>query len=142
MAGIGDLRSAEAPSRNPFDKAKFVAHLYDNADKKGFGHGKCATNVRDAIEAAGMQTRPNPLNAKDYGNFLMGRLFFKVAKEGYVPRIGDIVVFNVPPASHHAGHIQGFDGKQWVSDHVQHQGFFPHHAYKQAGVNYEIYRRR
>jgi hypothetical protein len=141
MAGMGDVRRAEAPSRNLFDKPKFIAYLREHAENGGYGHGKCATKVREAIAHAGMSTVNNPVPAKDYGNFLMDRLFMKVSKQNYIARPGDVVVFNIPPSNHPYGHIQVFDGHLWLSDHYQRQGFYPHHDYKQSGVNYEIYRR-
>ena len=135
MREIGNL------SDNKFDKVQFASVLYNNAEKTGYGHGRCAAKVREALDKAGVSTEHHPVAAKDYGIFLKSRLFTIIFKIEYVPQLADIIVFNCPPPGHPYGHIQGFVGRNWVSDHVQTQGFFPHHDYRQPGCNYEIYRR-
>jgi hypothetical protein len=39
-----------------------------------------------------------------------------------------------------AGHIAGYDGKNWISDFVQH-GFWPGLAYVKEKPSYVVYRR-
>jgi hypothetical protein len=39
-----------------------------------------------------------------------------------------------------SGHIQGFDGKNWISDFVQKNGFWPDQEYRKETPAYVIYR--
>ncbi len=82
---------------------------------------QCAASVRQAMEAAGIQTadRPPSGDAGDYGPFLMRHGAQVIAQETYAPKAGDIAVFDRSD-DHPAGHIQVFDGQHWVSDFVQH----------------------
>ena len=81
----------------------------------------CAASVRQAMEAAGIPTvdRPPSGDAGDYGPFLLRHGAQVIAQESYAPKAGDIAVFD-RTEDHPAGHIQVFDGHQWVSDFVQH----------------------
>ena len=81
----------------------------------------CAASVRQAMEAAGIETadRPSSGNAGDYGPFLLRHGAQVVPPESYEPKAGDIAVFD-RTEDHPAGHIQVFDGQHWVSDFVQH----------------------
>lgn len=47
-----------------------------------------------------------------------------VSQENYSPQIGDVVVFD-KTALHPNGHIETYDGKNWVSDFVQ-RGLSPY----------------
>jgi hypothetical protein len=80
----------------------------------------CAASVRQAMEAAGIQTgdRPTSGDAGDYGPFLL-RHGAQVVSQGSEAKAGDIAVFD-RTEDHPAGHIQVFDGQHWVSDFVQH----------------------
>jgi hypothetical protein len=82
---------------------------------------QCAASVRQAMEAAGIQTadRPPSGDAGDYGPFLLRHGAQVISTESYEPKAGDIAVFDRTD-DHPAGHIQVFDGKNWVSDFVQH----------------------
>lgn len=80
--------------------------------------GRCALYVRKALQAAGYEFTPNP-SAYQYAT--RGTL----AKAGFVkisnntpPQVGDVVVFD-RSAKHRHGHIQIFDGSNWVSDFRQ-----------------------
>ena len=53
---------------------------------------------------------------------------------------GDIVVIQPTKHGNPAGHIAGYDGKDWISDFVQH-GFWPGTAYAKEKPNYVVYRR-
>jgi hypothetical protein len=81
----------------------------------------CAASVRQAMEAAGIETadRPSSGNAGDYGPFLLRHGAQVVPSESYEPKAGDIAVFD-RTEDHPAGHLQVFDGEHWVSDFVQH----------------------
>ena len=63
--------------------------------------------------------------------------FDEVAAEGYSPQTGDIVVF--PKVDGHIwGHIQMWNGRQWISDFMQ-KGFYAAAGYRECG--YRIFRR-
>lgn len=81
----------------------------------------CAASVRQAMEAAGIETadRPSSGDAGDYGPFLLRHGAQVISTESYEPKAGDIAVFD-RTGDHPSGHIQVFDGQQWVSDFVQH----------------------
>lgn len=122
-----------------FNKDKLSDTITRNARAKS--QGKCATNVRKALEAAGLDTSGHPVSAKDYGPTLEKNGFKSVGKDGYVPQKGDIVVMQpVPGARSQDGHIAVFNGKQWVSDFKQ-PGFWPGPGYRNAKPGYTIYRR-
>lgn len=84
----------------------------------------CAASVRRAMEAAGMSTADRPGDAGDYGPFLMRHGAQVIPPESYEPKAGDIAVFD-KTEDHPAGHVQIYDGHQWVSDFMQH-GFSPY----------------
>lgn len=65
--------------------------------------------------------------------------FTPLSLDAYMPTKGDIVV--IQPTSHggSSGHIQGYDGKNWISDFVQ-TGFWPGPAYRKETPPYVIYR--
>ncbi len=121
-----------------FDKTAFAKHLRDHA-LPGFGIHKCATYVRQAMVAGGLNTAGNPLYAKDYGPFLERLGFAKVARDRYAPQVGDIAV--MPGNAHSvAGHVAGWDGRNWISDFVQ-SDMMPGPAYRKKG-EHEVYRSR
>ncbi|MGN3974750.1 hypothetical protein [Tsuneonella sp. SYSU-LHT278] len=123
----------------PFDKNKFARHLEDNA-LPGFGAGKCAKYVREALVAGGLNTAGNPLSAKDYGPFLEGLGFASHTKTSpYSPEKGDIVVLPANVGSTH-GHVAGYVGSKWVSDFVQ-TDMFGGPSYRKAGI-FEVFRYR
>jgi hypothetical protein len=82
----------------------------------------CAQFYRLGMEAAGMSTADRPLSgdAADYGPFLLRHGAHVVPLESYAPQVGDTVVFD-KTAQHPNGHIEMYDGHQWVSDFVQHR---------------------
>jgi hypothetical protein len=53
---------------------------------------------------------------------------------------GDIVVIQPTKHGNPAGHIAGYDGKDWISDFVQ-RGFWPGSAYEKEKPGYVVYRR-
>jgi hypothetical protein len=111
--------------------------------------GSCAYYVRTALANGGGLTLCNsdhPGYAYQYATqgCLVDSGFTKISSNGYVPKEGDVVVFDkltptVLPkcASHSCGHIEIYSGSQWVSDFRQ-QGFLPATAYE--GHNYTIFR--
>jgi len=121
---------------------KFTEHLRNNADNKGFGKGRCAYFVRQALAAGGYEPATWPVHAKDWGPWLL-RAGFRTVKvddlSTFKPLKGDVAVIQAT-SQRKSGHIQGFDGKNWISDFVQKNGFWPGHAYRKETPAYVIYR--
>lgn len=80
--------------------------------------GRCALYVRKALQAAGYEFTPNP-SAYQYATrgTLANAGFVKISNNT-PPQVGDVVVFD-RSAKHRHGHIQIFDGSNWVSDFRQ-----------------------
>ena len=122
--------------RNGFDIDKAVLYLNENAEPTPIK--KCATYVRLAMEAGGMDTLGRPDSACNYDKFLPKKGFTEVeitSLEDYKPQKGDIAVFEAfmgKNSYHKHGHIQMYNGKQWVSDFKQ-RDFW-------AGSDYRIYK--
>ncbi len=94
------------------------AHLKSQKD--------CGKYVRYGLEA-GFRLEKNALKvdspeaAGDYGTFLENKGFSKITPntlQPYSPMAGDIMVYN-RTLHHQWGHIQMFNGTNWVSDFVQ-----------------------
>ncbi|MFZ0866751.1 MAG: CHAP domain-containing protein [Candidatus Sulfotelmatobacter sp.] len=101
----------------PIDKDKLVAKI-DSIATKASNH-ICAKNCRIAFEAAGMNTAGHPVDAKDYGPFLLSHGATNIAMDDqYQPQKGDVIVFEGTDKHKH-GHIEIFDGSIWVSDFKQ-----------------------
>lgn len=109
--------------------------MRDNAGTKSVG--ECAKFCRRGLEAGGFDTEGRPRHAGDYGQFLLSRGAGEVPSENYSPEMGDIAVFSKNEA-HPFGHIQIFDGEQWVSDFRQ-RGFNPYRDPSSAG-EHRVYR--
>lgn len=80
--------------------------------------GRCALYVRKALQAAGYEFTPNP-SAYQYATrgTLANAGFVKISNST-PPQVGDVVVFD-RSSKHRHGHIQIFDGSNWVSDFRQ-----------------------
>ena len=112
-----------------------------------FGRGKCATHVRIALEAAGASTSGHPTFAKDWGPTLIRIGFRPLPSGSYQPAKGDVAVIQSTSSSV-PGHIEAFDGKNWISDFVQPArsgddpsgGFWPGPSYRNEKPDYVIYR--
>ena len=84
-------------------------------------------NCRIALEAAGIDTTGHPIDAKDYGPFLEDHGFEIITLDNtYIAQKGEVAVF-AGNAAHESGHMEIFDGKDWVSDTKQ-THFSPYHA--------------
>lgn len=80
--------------------------------------GRCAMYVRKALQQAGYQFTPQS-SAYMYANgTLKSAGFVQISANNYQPQVGDVVVFNRTAKNPH-GHIQIYDGSQWVSDFRQ-----------------------
>ncbi len=135
--------------KSAFDVDKAVTELNANAHNKSTGY--CALYVRKALEAGGMEIllSERPAAAKNYGELLMAKGLSVIDKKGYVPNKGDIVVLQPYKAqSSQAGHIQMYNGSQWISDFKQRydnpnnrvNNLYPGPSYRREKVEYEIYR--
>jgi hypothetical protein len=137
---LGELsQTGRIPDSNSlhegFNILKAINKLDSNASSTPLG--KCAKYVRLALEAGGTNTAGHPVAAANYGSHLTEWGFSAVSGGvGYIPQTGDIAVF---PAftGHPYGHIQMYDGTQWVSDFKQNH-FVPGTSY--AGQPYQVYR--
>ncbi len=132
------LDSTGKKSPPKFDIAKMVAHANANAEDES--QGKCSKYVRLALEAGGGDTSGHPVYAKNWGPTLIKMGFVEVSKEGYTPKLGDVVVLNPPVDDSKPGHIQIFNGSIWVSDFNQSADIWPGKAYRTAKKSYWIYR--
>ena len=120
-----------------FDTQKFAAALKANA-LPPFGRGQCAKYVRLALESAGADTTGHPVNAKEYGPTLERIGFQSVTADGYAAQCGDIAVIQSTSDSV-PGHIEGFDGTNWVSDFIQ-AAFWPGPSFRNETPAYVVYR--
>lgn len=128
----------------PFDADKFTAHLRKHAKARGAKLGDCARYVREALQAGGANTTGHPGNAKEYAPVLMRNGFHAITVENpdHFPFLkGDIVVMEPTKHGNQAGHIAAYDGKDWISDFVQPNGFWPGPAYSKEKPSYVVYRR-
>lgn len=123
------------------DVDKFTSHLRMNA--KAQSQAQCAKYVRHAFEAGGAKTEGHPSMAKAWGATLQrnGFLTLAISRSGaYRPLKGDIVVIQPTAKGSKAGHIQAFDGKDWISDFVQ-RDFWPGPGYRRERPSLLVYRR-
>ncbi len=119
------------------DKQKAAVWIRENA-LPPFGRGKCAKHVRLALEAGGINTSGHPVDAKDWGATLTARGFREVGSKGYSPLVGDVVVIQSTSQSA-SGHIQIYDGSNWISDFIQ-TAFWPGPSFRVEKPNFKIYR--
>ena len=118
------------------DLNKVIEGLNKRAGAMDTSVGYCAKYVRWALESGGMNTDGRPRSAKDYGPFLLKKGFKEVPRGD--DKIGDIAVIESFTNNPH-GHIEMFNGENWVSDFVQ-RTFYPGQSYRDAKPNYKIYR--
>jgi GH24 family phage-related lysozyme (muramidase) len=112
------VKAPTAGAKSNFDVDKAVAALNANAEPGSLG--KCAKYVRLAINAGGVATPGNPVSACNYNPYLEKFGFKKVSTTSYEK--GDIAVFEAFQGDkkyHEHGHIQMWNGTQWVSDFKQ-----------------------
>lgn len=131
-----------------------VTHLNNKAKPRSIS--RCATFVREAIEAGGIKIRiPAPrsgllASACDYGPSLVEQGFKPIENAELVisngiysvsgQTIGDIVVIERIPGKHNDGHIAMYNGQSWVSDFKQAYGIYPGKAYRTAKTPFVLYR--
>ncbi|NOU62284.1 RHS repeat-associated core domain-containing protein [Marinifilum caeruleilacunae] len=128
-------------NQKTYDVNKAVNYINNNAFNNYVAGkcGKCAKAVRLAITAGGINTSNRPVSAKDYGSYLVKWGFTEVSIKNYTPLSGDIrVIQNYTGGSKH-GHINMYNGSQWVSDFKE-NGFWPGPGYRKNKPSYKIYR--
>jgi hypothetical protein len=91
-----------------------VNTLNENANERSV-HA-CGRYVGLALQAGGIKGAM--ADGKDYGPILLKNGFNVVSKTGYSPFKGDITVYD-GNATHKWGHVQMYNGNQWVSDFFQ-----------------------
>lgn len=117
-----------------YDYKKAIETLNENAESSPVGY--CAKYVRLALEGGGLNTSGHPRSAKDYNVFLPKLGFKEVpVKADYQPLTGDIVVMQ-SIGNHIHGHIQMYNGENWVSDYKQPR-FYP---YIESTPTFQIFR--
>jgi type VI secretion system secreted protein VgrG len=120
-----------------FNIDEAVKYLDENAEAVPFG--KCATYVRKALEAGGLDMSARPISAKDYGPYLKHMMFKSIDLKNYRPAKGDIVVIQNYKGGDIHGHIAMYDGAQWVSDFKQ-RDMWGGPGYRNYLPSYEVYR--
>ena len=115
--------------QSSFNIDKAVNWLDNNA--KVVSQHACAKYVRLALEAGGINTNPHPVSAKDYGPFLQGWGFNTLSSTNYSPIKGDIRVFQPYPGGSQYGHIDMYNGNQWLSDFKE-KNEFPGSGYRNS----------
>jgi len=127
--------AAQGNGGNGFNIDNAVNYLNENA--KAQSQHRCAYFVRQALEAGGINTNPHPGTAREYGPFLQGWGFNNVEPTNYSPVKGDIRVFQPYPNGNSAGHIDMYNGNQWMSDFRENNAF-PGSGYRNS--SYQIFR--
>lgn len=122
------------------DVEKFADHLRKRA--RNHSQGICAKRVREALEAGGGNTKGHPHVAKAWAGTLIRMGFRELVVDdpaNFIFLKGDIVVIQPYLSGNTAGHIAGYDGKQWISDFKQHD-FWSGPGYRSNKPRYVFYR--
>lgn len=125
----------------------YAAANYLTAHANYRSEGACSRYVQEAIKAGGINTPNYYYAGGSYGPKLKewGFTMISTTLENYTPIIGDIAVIqgyaggtqcNFGPC----GHIQMYNGVQWVSDFFQKRPFWPGQTYENKSPSFEIYR--
>ena len=108
----------------PVDIKKFTKHLRDNVALMPPGKGRCGEYVRKALQAGGANFNgSNPGTGKEYGPTLLRLGFHEIIVANpdtfnFMP--GDIMVMEpYEKSTNNAGHVAGYDGRNWISDFIQ-----------------------
>ena len=95
-----------------------------------------------ALEAGNFDVKGHPIDAYRYNGFLQKKGWEEISQTGYVPQKGDIIVmrpFMGKKKFHYSGHIQMWNGSQWVSDFKQ-NALYAGSDYKERRPKYVILR--
>lgn len=124
----------------PFDADAASKHIESSA--LAGSSGRCATYVRAALVAGGLDTSGNPVSAKSYGPFLKGKGFSLVEVKDldkFQPQKGDIAVIQDYEGGSPHGHIAMWSGSAWYSDFKQ-RDVWGGPGYRKAKPGLEVYR--
>jgi RHS repeat-associated protein len=129
-----------------FDIEKAVDYL--NAHAGSASQGACSRFVQAALVAGGIDATNPVLAGRKYGPLLEKWGFDKVSSTDYTPIKGDVAVIQGYPGGRADaegipyGHIQMYNGNQWVSDFFQPttRNFYPGPQYELYKPSYAIYR--
>jgi hypothetical protein len=119
--------SSQDQTQNPtIDKNKVADYMTKNTTDTDTYHHQCAKVCHAGLAAGGLGwDKDRPSAAKDNGLWLLkhgaqvaGRSNSTDMPTAYSPQKGDVAVFSGSSA-HPIGHMEIYDGKQWVSDTKQ-----------------------
>ena len=133
---------SSGPTEPGFDPNAAADYATDHAGSAPGGN--CASAVREAIEAGGIEVAPTG-SAKDYGPNLetAGFQAVQATEDTYVPQKGDVVVFQ-NCTGHPDGHMQIYNGSHFVSDFTQNDALWPSSsptsAWKTEKPSFTVYR--
>lgn len=122
-----------------FNRQQFATYLRANISPQPFGEGRCAHFVRLALAAGGLTPANPPEDAKDWGATLLALGFAVLDADPAQAVMGDLAVLQPPAGEPPFGHLQGFDGANWISDFIQ-RDFWPGPAYRAAPPPFALYR--
>lgn len=117
-ASVAPATTQRASSAISSSAAPAVAARLASRAAHGRSIGRCALYVRKALQSAGYKFTPKPSAYQYAHGTLAGAGFTKISNQDYVPQVGDVVVFNRTSRNPH-GHIQIYDGRDWISDFRQ-----------------------
>ncbi|WP_201529474.1 CHAP domain-containing protein [Psychrobacter frigidicola] len=103
------------PDRN---SAPAIAAARASSVARSRSSGYCARYVRKALQSAGYEFRPNPSAYQYASRGTLSSAGFSKISNNMQPQVGDVVVYD-RSSRHPHGHIQIFDGGDWVSDFRQ-----------------------
>jgi RHS repeat-associated protein len=134
----------EPPDPPKLDKDKVVKYMDEHAKGTDTYHGTCTAVCHAGLVAGGLtDTKNRPIDANENGPFLekhgavaVGRSDTATLPNGYSPRKADVAIFEGGTHRNTSGHMEVYDGRQWVSDTKQTR-FSPRRDYE-GGVT--IYR--
>jgi RHS repeat-associated protein len=146
-------KSYSSESKKTYSIDKAVTYIMNNK-LPGFGKGRCSPYTPRAINAGfGSDVVPTDLAGSAYGPSLLKAGFIALDigiknLADYTPIKGDIIVMNGPPGGKTCntgiggpcGHIQMFNGTEWVSDFLQTRPFWPGKDYAKHKPAFKIYR--
>lgn len=104
---------------SPSHKA-YKAAMYATKNALSASNGQCAKYVRVALmTGGGYPLKSWPVSAGDYATQgTLRTVGFEQINMSSQPQIGDVMIWS-KVAAHAHGHIQIYNGKQWVSDFIQ-----------------------
>jgi hypothetical protein len=143
--GLSQVSDDVSPTPSPaagsgasgLDIDKAVGALIQNVQQTSIG--LCATYVRKALIAGGLNVSPLPF-AKQYLGVLGTKYHFQpIGSSNYTPTKGDVSVIQPFPGGNPAGHICMYSGVQWISDFKQRE-MYPGSRYIANRPPYQLFR--